>query len=82
MWADGPDYHLGSDWPCGSKSRHAVKTNKLPEMYGYQPRSQEEADDLEAEAEYWRNYKGKGNCLLVLLTLVLTPALIGWALWL
>ena len=59
-----------------------MNTNKLPEMYGYQPRTQEEADDLEAEAEYWRNYKGKGNCLLVVLALVLTPALIGGVLWL
>ena len=60
-----------------------MNTNKLPEMYGYQPRTQEEADDIKAEAEYWRNYKGKGNCLFALIALVLTPtALMGWALWL
>lgn len=60
-----------------------MSTKKLPEMYGYQPRSQEEADDLEAEAEHWRNYKGKGNCLFVLLGLVLASGtLIGGVLWL
>lgn len=49
---------------------------KQKKIYGYVPRDDEEAADIEAEAEYWRTYKGKGNCLfifLVGLALLTTP---------
>lgn len=54
------------------------KENNLPNRYGYQPRDQWEANDLDAEAEHWRNdepeAKSGGNCLLTFVGLLLVTA--------
>ena len=43
----------------------------------------DEARDIEDEARYWREYKpaNRPNCLFVLATLLLLPALLGGGAW-
>jgi hypothetical protein len=42
---------------------------------------QEEAQDIEAEAEFWRNYEGKTDCFGTVAKLVMLVAFVAQAFW-